>query len=143
MMGGFGAKLAMHLHRTIGALRDARADRSHKSDDDLVADIGRFASQVEASRGLAFAATLAAAKGDATVEAAISKVFSSELHERLGEAAIRWIGPDALLAGTAPGSVLAGTIAHELVMGIMYVVGGGSNDIQRNIIAQRGLRLPR
>jgi 3-oxo-4-pregnene-20-carboxyl-CoA dehydrogenase beta subunit len=143
MMGGFGAKLAMHLHRTIGALRDARAGRSHKSDDDLVADIGRFASQVEVSRELAFAATMAAAKGDATVEAAISKVFSSELHERLGEAAIRWIGPDALLAGTAPGSVLAGTIAHELVMGIMYVVGGGSNDIQRNIIAQRGLRLPR
>ncbi len=143
MMGGFGAKLAKHLHRIIGALRHGRADRSHRSNGDLVADIGRIAAQVEASRWLAIAATLAAAKGDATVEAAISKVFSSELHERLSEAAIRWIGPDALLAVTAPGSVLAGTIAHELVMGIMYVVGGGSNDIQRNIIAQRGLRLPR
>jgi len=143
MMGGFGAKLAMHLHRTIGALQRRWAGTPHVPTDDLSVDVGRFAAQVDASRCLAFAATLAATQGDATVEAAISKVFSSELHERLGEAAIRWVGPDALLSATAEGSTLAGTIAHELLMGIMYVVGGGSNDIQRNIIAQRGLRLPR
>ena len=49
-------------------------------------------------------------------------------------------GPVAALSGTeAPG---AGAFEYGLRLSIMDVVGGGTNDIQRGLIA-RGLGLPR
>jgi alkylation response protein AidB-like acyl-CoA dehydrogenase len=89
------------------------------------------------------ASVVAAAGGKPVAEAAISKTFAGELEERMAEAAMDWFGPDAVLSRGSVGSVLDGLIAHSLVMGIMYVIGGGSNDIQRNIIAQTALGLPR
>jgi alkylation response protein AidB-like acyl-CoA dehydrogenase len=141
LMGSFGSRLALRMSRAIEELR-LRSAASWLAATTQV-EIGRFAARVEASRWLAHEASVTAARGDATVEAAISKVFASELHEQLAEAVIRWFGADALLSPPAAGTVLAGSIGYELAMGIMYVVGGGSNDIQRNIIAQRGLGLPR
>ncbi len=141
LMGSFGSRLALRMSRAIEELRRCSSAPSASAATQI--EIGRVAARVEASRWLAHEASVSATRGDATVEAAISKVFASELHEQLAEAVIRWFGADVLLSPPSAGTVLAGSIGYELSMGIMYVVGGGSNDIQRNIIAQRGLGLPR
>jgi alkylation response protein AidB-like acyl-CoA dehydrogenase len=76
-------------------------------------------------------------------EAAMTKVFSSELMQRLGEAALDILGPIATLSYDAPGALLNGEIEQALRQSIMMIVGGGTNEIQRTLIAQRGLGLPR
>lgn len=47
----------------------------------------------------------------------------------------------ALLGTDAPDAPANGLIEEILRLSIMHVVGGGSNDIQRSLIATRGLGL--
>ena len=63
----------------------------------------------------------------------MAKIVGAEVYEDLCEAALDILGTQAALAGT-----------FELGarLSIKYVVGGGTNDIQRNLIA-RGIGLPR
>ncbi len=68
-------------------------------------------------------------------EASVNKVFWSELDVRLHEAAMRLLGPDAELADEA------WTKAYQFSLaGPIYA---GTNEIQRNVIAERLLGLPR
>lgn len=66
-------------------------------------------------------------------------VLGGELAEEFGEAMLDILGPRAALSGGQPGG---GAFEYGLRLSIMYVVGGGTNDIQRGLIA-RGLGLPR
>jgi alkylation response protein AidB-like acyl-CoA dehydrogenase len=75
-------------------------------------------------------------------EAAMGKVFASELQERLGQAALDILGSGGLLSEEAQGAPV-GEMEQVLRHAIMGMIGGGTNEIQRNVIAQRGLELPR
>ena len=75
-------------------------------------------------------------------EAAMGKVFASELQERLGQAALDILGTGGLLSEDAEGAPV-GEMEYVLRHAIMGMIGGGTNEIQRNVIAQRGLELPR
>ncbi len=77
------------------------------------------------------------------VEAAISKTFSGELMERFAEAALDLAGPQAVLSRGAAAGLLHGDPERLLRAAPMQVIGGGANEIQRTLIAQRGLGLPR
>ncbi|AXQ28128.1 acyl-CoA dehydrogenase [Solimonas sp. K1W22B-7] len=76
-------------------------------------------------------------------EASTNKIFWSELDLSMHEAAMRLLGPRAELLDTAPD---AGNVGHWLE-GFLFAQAGpiyaGSNEIQRNIIAERMLGLPR
>jgi hypothetical protein len=72
----------------------------------------------------------------------MSGVMGGELAERFGEAVLDILGPDAALSASVPGVPGGGTFEYGLRMSVMYVVGGGTNDIQRGMIA-RALGLPR
>jgi 3-oxo-4-pregnene-20-carboxyl-CoA dehydrogenase beta subunit len=145
LMGAFASRLALYLHHIVTELRGiAMRIPGFMDRPGLRTRLGEIAAEVQACRLLALhASVVAAAGGKPVAEAAISKTFAGELEERMAEAAMDWFGPDAVLSRGSVGSVLDGLIAHSLVMGIMYVIGGGSNDIQRNIIAQTALGLPR
>jgi hypothetical protein len=52
------------------------------------------------------------------------------------------LGPQAALSADHPGVPGGGAFEYGLRLSIMYVVGGGTNDIQRGLIA-RALGLPR
>ena len=76
-------------------------------------------------------------------EAAVSKVYSGELMERFGETALDLLGLEALVSEGDPGAVLHGRIEQNLRHSLMWVISIGTNEIQRSLIAQRGLGLPR
>lgn len=102
------------------------------------ARLGGLAAAIQATRALVTAAT--GAGGGAPLEAAMAGVLGGETAEDFGEAALEILGPAAALSGAdAPGG---GAFEYGLRLSIMYVVGGGTNDIQRGLIA-RGLGLPR
>jgi len=75
-------------------------------------------------------------------EASVAKLFWSEYHKRLGELAISIVGTDALLRPEGDGYP---TSAWQNVFlssraGTIY---SGTSEIQRNIIGERGLGLPK
>lgn len=106
--------------------------------------IGALAADVEAARMLAVRNVHLLAAGKVPIaEAAMSKCTTGELMERLAECAMDLFGAGAALSEGAPGNVAEGLFERTLRVAIMYVVGGGTNEIQRNIIATVGLGLPR
>ena len=75
-------------------------------------------------------------------EAAVGKVFAGELQERIGQAALDILGSGGLL-GEDAASAPVGEMEQLLRHSIMGMIGGGTSEIQRNLIAIRGLNLPR
>ena len=74
-------------------------------------------------------------------EASVAKLFSGELEQRIGYTGMRALGPYATLWGEdAP---LGGLISRMYSASVSTTIGGGTSEIQRGIIAGRGLGLPR
>ncbi|MCC9196794.1 acyl-CoA dehydrogenase family protein [Arthrobacter sp. zg-Y820] len=79
--------------------------------------------------------------GDIGAEGSVNKVFWSELDIALHETALTLLGPAAELRGT-PG-VADGRWVDDYLFSIAGPIYAGTNEIQRNIIAERLLGLPR
>jgi alkylation response protein AidB-like acyl-CoA dehydrogenase len=75
-------------------------------------------------------------------EASVAKLFWSEYHKRLGEIAISIVGTDALLRPEGPGYPTTDwqNVFLSSRAGTIY---SGTSEIQRNIIGERGLGLPK
>jgi alkylation response protein AidB-like acyl-CoA dehydrogenase len=114
-------------------------------EDALVRDrIAQFAAEIEVGRQLMmYCADLAGTGATPPEVGAIGKVFSGELMERFGEAALEMLGLPATLSQGAPGAILNGRFEQNLRHSLMWVISIGTNEIQRSLIAQRGLGLPR
>jgi alkylation response protein AidB-like acyl-CoA dehydrogenase len=112
--------------------------------DPVVRDrIGALAADIEVARQLTMRNIRLVEQGKSPIaEAAMGKVFYSELQERLGQAALDILGSGGLLSVGSPGAPV-GEMEQFLRHSIMGMLGGGTNEIQRNIIALRGLDLPR
>ncbi len=76
-------------------------------------------------------------------EASQSKLLGTEVHQRLANLALRMLGPVGLLRAGDPLAPLAGLAAEEYLGSVAVTVQAGTSEIQRNIIATRGLGLPR
>jgi alkylation response protein AidB-like acyl-CoA dehydrogenase len=124
-----------------------RQIRSHAGlrNDALVRDrIGQLAAEIEVGRRLMIHCAELATGGTTPPHlGAISKVFSGELMERYGEAALDILGPGAALSQGAAGALADGRFEQQLRHSLMWVISIGTNEIQRSLIAQRGLGLPR
>ena len=78
-----------------------------------------------------------------TKEASIAKVWSSELAQRMSAVALEIMGPRGQLKGGSKWAYLQGRFERMYRQTPLMRFGAGTNEIQRNIIAQRGLGLPR
>jgi alkylation response protein AidB-like acyl-CoA dehydrogenase len=74
------------------------------------------------------------------VEANVTKLLWAPWHQRLGELAVDVLGPDATVAG--PEYELSDE-QRLFLFTRADTIYGGSSEIQRNIVAERGLGLPR
>jgi alkylation response protein AidB-like acyl-CoA dehydrogenase len=108
------------------------------------AELSRLAARLQAARALVNASVraTAVAGGGARLEAPMAKVLSTLLLEEFSVAAVRMLGPSAALGESVEQVPAGGAIEYSLRLSIMQVVGGGTVDIQRNLIA-RALGMPR
>ena len=70
------------------------------------------------------------------------KVYGSELSLEAYRALLEVIGAAGLLAKDSPGAVLQGKIESSYRNGLILTFGGGTNEIQRDIIAMAGMGMP-
>ncbi len=77
-----------------------------------------------------------------TVEVSVEKVFTSELRQRIADLALDLLGPDGLLAHRSPQAPLTGKFERLYRAAPLMRFGGGTNEVLRDIIAQRGHGMP-
>ena len=140
-MGG----LAIRVQALLGAIVQSVRQRPQLAQESLTRDrIGQLAAELVTSRLLVAQSLEPTSPGAAPLaQAAMAKVFASELAQTMCESALDLLGTAALLGQGANDVPAEGDIELLLRSTIVFVVGGGSNEIQRNIIAQRGLGLGR
>jgi len=76
-------------------------------------------------------------------EASLNKIFWSELDVRMHEAALRLLGHRADLLPEAPAAEGVGDWLDGYLFSLSGPIYAGTNEIQRNVIAERILGLPR
>ncbi|GAB1460612.1 acyl-CoA dehydrogenase family protein [Thauera sp.] len=76
-------------------------------------------------------------------EASTNKIYWSELDLKMHETAMRILGPFAELTGDAPEAVEAARWLDGFLFAQAGPIYAGTNEIQRNIIAERMLGLPK
>jgi hypothetical protein len=76
-------------------------------------------------------------------EASMAKVWYSELRQRLATEALDFMGPEGQLAYGEDGAPEGGHFERSYRSSTVFKFGAGTNEVQRTIIAQRALNLPR
>ena len=76
-------------------------------------------------------------------EASMAKVWYSELRQRLALEALDGMGPDGQLEYGQDGAPEGGYFERSYRSSTVFKFGAGTNEVQRTIIAQRALNLPR
>jgi alkylation response protein AidB-like acyl-CoA dehydrogenase len=86
---------------------------------------------------------LASATDDLSpAHASATKVYGSELATEVYRALMEIVGPEAVVSGDSPGAVLRGRLERFYRSALVMTFGGGTNEIQRDIIGYVGLGLP-
>jgi alkylation response protein AidB-like acyl-CoA dehydrogenase len=83
-----------------------------------------------------------AEQGVNPAEASATKVYGTELATEAYRLLMEVLGPTACVQDGSPGAVLRGRVERMHRSALILTFGGGTNEIQRDIIATVGLRLP-
>jgi alkylation response protein AidB-like acyl-CoA dehydrogenase len=75
-------------------------------------------------------------------ETAVTKTFCTEVEQRIASLASEILGPRSQLLAGSPQALLEGRAARNYLYAPAYTIQGGTSEILRNIIANRGLGLP-
>jgi alkylation response protein AidB-like acyl-CoA dehydrogenase len=136
------------LERKVEALvewaRTATRDGAPVRRDPCVRSrIAELVTRLEVARMLQRRVIADAVKGGVpTVAASKYKLYMNEQSKVVANAAEDLLGPGAQLRYGEPGAPLGGRFERSYRYTVVDTIGGGTSEIQKNIIARRGLGLP-
>jgi len=125
------------LREIVAAARASGADR----DPEIRQRIAHAWSGLRIQRWNALRMLARADRPELAPEAMITKLFWATWHRALGELAMDVLGPEAEIAAGAPYELTR--LQRLFLFSRADTLYAGSNQIQRNLIAQRALGLPR
>ena len=76
-------------------------------------------------------------------EMSLNKLFWSDMDVRIGATALRLLGEHGELTAAAPDATQTGHWSDEWIFSLPSPIWGGANEVQRNIVAERVLGLPK
>ncbi len=140
--GGLAIGLRAELDAMIATAREHNPDAL--ADPGLRERIARMYTQVELTRLLNARALSKVLKGEKTwPEVPIAKLQWSSLSQALAELNVDLLGPLGVLAKGGPDTVDGGHAAHSYPWQRFTSIGAGATEVQKNIIADRAIKLPK
>ncbi|MBI3952983.1 MAG: acyl-CoA dehydrogenase family protein [Chloroflexi bacterium] len=144
-----GVDRAASARRTLEELvefaRETKRNGQRLAADPTVA--GRLAElrvEVEVCRMLCYRIGWMQSKGLVpNAESSMGKLYGSELQQRLAGAGVAIMGLYGQLAAGSKWAPLRGRFERAYLTSVSSTIAAGTSEIQRNIISQRGLGLPR
>ncbi len=127
-------------------VRIASRDGEPLRDDPVVRQrMAQLATDLEVARVLGLRVVHAAMEGGAppTTEASEYKLFTTELSKRLADASMDICGPGSQLRVRTEEAPLEGRAESTYRYTVIDTIGGGTSEVQKNIIARRKLGLPK
>ncbi|GMU78675.1 MAG: putative acyl-CoA dehydrogenase FadE [Acidimicrobiia bacterium] len=114
-------------------------------DDPLVRErLAQVAIDNEVAKLLAYRVSCVVASGGIpTVEGSMHKLFYAERFLAAASELLDMLGPEGVLGHGADGAPVDGWVEHAYRHAPVTTIYGGTSEVQRNIIAERGLGLPR
>jgi len=134
------------LDLLIEHVRTATVDGKALRDDPLVRQrIARLATQAEVAKVLGYRFLAKSQKGGAapTAEASEYKLFATEFSKQLADASMDLGGPGAQLRVGTEDAPMKGRAESTYRYTVLDTIGGGTSEVQKNIIARRKLGLPK
>jgi 3-oxocholest-4-en-26-oyl-CoA dehydrogenase alpha subunit len=104
--------------------------------------LGRAHARVEVLSLMNWKIASSAGEDLSPADASATKVYGSELATEVYRALMEIVGPNALVRTDSPAAVLAGRLERYHRTSLVMTFGGGTNEIQRDIIGMVGLGLP-
>lgn len=159
--GWYHSMIALSFERTAGVAMAASARRGLDelvefaknttvngeplANDRLIRQqLAELATKIEAVRMLGYSIVWNQSKGQLPgVEGPIAKTLGSEIIQMLSQVGTRMMGLYGQLTPGAKWAYLEGAFASMCLTANDMIIAAGTNEIQRNIIAQRGLGMPK
>jgi alkylation response protein AidB-like acyl-CoA dehydrogenase len=133
------------LEHLVQYARDTVVDgRPLAEDPALRARLATLATRIEAAKLLNYGAISIQAAGEVpAIEASIARIHNTQVEQLAGQVGLEVLGAQGLLLEDDPFGLLDGEMQRQWLESIPVTVAAGSTEVQKNIIAQRGLGLPR
>jgi alkylation response protein AidB-like acyl-CoA dehydrogenase len=144
-VGASVVKLRLGIDALLDLAREIEIDGVPSLETSLVRDrIGQLIAEVEALSALTSVQINRWLRGDEEPDdAPMAKLMFSELNLEIARYAVELAGESGVLVEGDARAHANGRWQDEWLYAPAYTIAGGSSEIMRNIIAERGLRLPR
>jgi len=133
------------IEELIQYAKEARHSGTRGDEDPLIKDeLAELVVENEVLRMMCYRIAWMYAKGlHPSYESSMSLLFSSELMRHTARVGMRVLGHYGELSQDSKWAIAGARMMRTYLSCISIGVGGGTNEIQRNIVAMRGLGLPR
>jgi alkylation response protein AidB-like acyl-CoA dehydrogenase len=137
-------RMRRNLHEVTEWARAERIDGERVIDKPWVQqNLARVFAKAQVLRLMNWKQAWAAEKGQPQMaDSSAIKVYGSELMMEAYRALIEVLSAAGILGKDSPGAVLQGKIESSYRNGLILTFGGGTNEIQRDIIAMAGMGMP-
>ena len=105
--------------------------------------LARAHAKVEVLKLFNWKVAWASDKGLNPADASATKVYGTELSLEIYRLLLEVVGQAGYLTEGSPGAVLRGRLEQQARSQTIFTFGGGTNEVQRDIIAMIGLGMPR
>ena len=122
--------------------KDARGERLIESEW-VQLNLARVHAKAEYLKLINWELASAQAQAPSPADASAAKVFGTELATEAYRLLMEILGPSATLRQDSPGALLRGRVERMHRAALILTFGGGTNEVQRDIIGMVALGLPR